>query len=86
MTVSVVVVAPASVVSSDHVAPPSVETSHCTVGVGLPLAAAVNAAVAPAVTVTLAGCAVTVGAKSTVRVAGGVVIVPPGVVMTTRYR
>jgi hypothetical protein len=42
-------VAPATAVN----APPPVLTIHCTVGVGVPLAAAVNVAVAPAVTVRL---------------------------------
>jgi hypothetical protein len=36
--------------------------SHCTVGAGLPLAAAVNVAVAPASTVVPTGCVVTAGA------------------------
>ena len=47
-TVSVSDVAP---VIGVNVAPPSVETCHCTVGVGVPDAAAVNVAVAPTVTV-----------------------------------
>ena len=42
------------------VEPPSMLTCHCTVGVGLPLAAAVKVAVWPAVTVWLAGWVVTV--------------------------
>ena len=65
--------------------PPSVDTCHCTVGVGLPEAAAVNVAVAPAVTVAFAGCVVTVGAKSTVSVAAVVVAVPCELVNTARY-
>jgi hypothetical protein len=40
---------------------PSVLTCHCTVGVGFPLAAAVNVAVCPALTVVFAGFAVTTG-------------------------
>src|SRR5882724_3116647 len=44
-----------------NVAPPSVLTCHCTVGVGEPVAAAVKVAVWPAVTVWLAGCVVIVG-------------------------
>ena len=55
----VVLVAPAMGVK---VEPPSVLTCHCTVGVGLPLAAAVKVAVCPAVTVWLAGWVVTIGA------------------------
>src|SRR5208337_5672206 len=50
--VRVVLVAP---VMSLKVEPLSVLTCHCTVGVGLPLAAAVKVAVWPAVTVWLAG-------------------------------
>ena len=48
-TVSVPDVAPRDRVV--NVVPPSVETCHCTVGVGVPDAAAVNVAVAPTVTV-----------------------------------
>ena len=36
-------------------------TSHCTVGVGVPLAAAVKLVVPPATTVSAAGCVVTTG-------------------------
>ena len=49
--------------------PPLLETCHCTDGVGLPDAAAVNDTGAPAVTVLLAGFAVTTGALWTVNVA-----------------
>ena len=45
-----------------NVVPPLVLTSHCTVGVGLPLAAAVKVAVPPALTVWLAGFVTTAGA------------------------
>ncbi len=51
-TVSVVVVAPPTFA---YVAPPSVLDCHCTVGVGVPVAAAVNSAVPPAFTVTSVG-------------------------------
>jgi hypothetical protein len=44
-----------------NVAPPSVLTCHCTVGVGEPVTAAVKVAVWPAVTVWLAGWVVIVG-------------------------
>ncbi len=47
---------------SAHVAPPSVLTCHRTVGAGVPDAAAVNVATAPACTLWLAGCSVTTGA------------------------
>jgi hypothetical protein len=61
---------------------------HCTVGCGLPLAAAVNVAEAGAVTVTFVGCVVTVGAaraSETVSVAAGVVAEPALFVNTARY-
>ena len=64
---------------------PSVLCCHCTVGVGFPLAAAVNAAVAPADTLTLAGFVVIVGAKFTVTVAAVVVTEPTLLVNTARY-
>src|SRR5450755_3356096 len=54
-TVKVVLVAPATLL---NVAPPFVENCHCTVGVGAPLAAAVNTAVPPAFTVTSTGFSV----------------------------
>ena len=63
--------------------PPSVLTCHCTVGVGLPLAAAVKVAVWPALTVSLLGLLVTAGAKSTVSVAGVVVALRPAVLLKT---
>ncbi len=84
-TVSVPVVLPASVVSLLQVLPPSVDTCHWTVGAGLPDAAAVNVAVWPTGVVTLAGCVVTVGAKSTVSVAGLVVAAAAVFVNTARY-
>jgi hypothetical protein len=49
--------------------PPLVETCHCTDGVGLPDAVAVNDTGAPAVTVLLVGFVVTTGALWTVSVA-----------------
>jgi hypothetical protein len=55
--VKVVEVAPARAVN-----PLPEFTIHCTVGVGVPVAAAVNVAVAPAVTVRLVGLVVTTGA------------------------
>ncbi len=42
--------------------PPSVETTHSTLGLGVPDAAAVKLAVAPTATVSLAGWVVTCGA------------------------
>ena len=45
-----------------NVVPPFVLTCHCTVGVGVPVAAAVNVAFAPAATVTLVGLVVITGA------------------------
>src|SRR5882724_78523 len=57
-SVSVVPVAPDMLVN----APFFTLTCHCTVGVSHPLAAAVNVAVVPAVTVDALGCVVTTGA------------------------
>ena len=85
LRVRVVLVAPGM---SLKVEPPSVLTCHCTVGVGLPLAAAVKVAVWPAVTVWLAGWAVIEGANwavVTVRVAALVVAVPTLLVNTAWY-
>ena len=59
--VSVVAVAP---LMSVKVTPPSVLTCHCTVGVGVPLAAAVKVTALPAVTVWPLGWVVTTGATS----------------------
>src|SRR5437660_524409 len=56
---SVALVAP---LMSLKLVPPSLLTCHCTAGAGVPLAAAVNVAVWPAVTVWFAGCAVIEGA------------------------
>jgi len=67
------------------VVPESVETSHCTVGVGKPLAAAVKLAVPPEVMVTPDGFDVTTGGVVTVRVAGVVVAVPAELVKTASY-
>lgn len=67
MKLKVVDVAPATAVN-----PLPLFTIHCTVGVGFPLAAAVNVAVAPAVTVTGAGFVVTTGADG----AGGGLVQP----------
>ena len=78
----VVVVAPGT---SVKVPPPSVLTCHCTVGLGLPLAAAVNVAVWLAKTVWFAGFVVTAGPTSTVRVAALEVAVPATFVKTARY-
>ena len=79
---SVVEVAPAIFVKVT----PSVLCCHCTVGAGLPLAAAVNVAVAPAATLILAGLVVIAGAKFTVSVAAVVVAEPRVLVNTARYR
>ena len=66
-------------------APPFELTCHCTVGVGVPEAAAVNVAVAPAATVTFAGLVVIAGAVFTVSVAVMVVALPDAFVKTARY-
>jgi hypothetical protein len=68
-----------------NVVPPLVLCCHCTVGVGLPLAAAVNVAVAPDATVTLVGFVVTTGAEVTVSVANDVEVVSKLLVNRARY-
>jgi hypothetical protein len=68
-----------------NVVPPFVLTCHCTLGVGVPLAAAVNVAVAPAFTVVFAGLVVIAGAVFTVNVAAVVVAEPTLLVNTARY-
>ena len=69
-----------------NVAPPLVDTCHCTVGDDANrLAAAVNVAAAGAVTVTLDGFVVTTGTVCTVNVATVVVAEPPVFVNTARY-
>ena len=65
---------------------PSVETSHWTVGVGDPVAAAVKVAVWPEATVTPEGLAVTAGGAVTVRMAAVVAAVPTELVKTASYR
>jgi hypothetical protein len=82
VTDSVVEVAPEIFVK---LVPPFVLTCHCTVGVGLPLAAAVNVAVAPAFTVVLAGLVVIAGAELTVNVAAVVFAELTLLVNTARY-
>src|SRR6266481_3993468 len=77
----VVVVAPGM---SVNVAPPLMLTCHCTVGVGVPLAAAVNVAVWPWLTVRFVGFVVTAGATLTVRVAAFDVAVLTTFVNTAR--
>jgi hypothetical protein len=67
------------------VRPPSVLTCHWTVGVGLPTAAAVNVAIAPATTLTLVGFCVTDNVV-TVSVAAVVVAEPLELVKTARNR
>src|SRR6202050_3814180 len=83
--VSVVEVAPDKLV---NVPPLFVLTCHCTVGVGEPDAAAVNVAVAHAITVTVVGSVVILGPVFpvfTVRVAFVVVALPAALVKTARY-
>src|SRR5687767_5492235 len=65
--------------------PPSIDTCHCTVGVGEPLAAAVNVASVLSQTVLLPGLAVTDGVVFTVSVAAVVVAVLHELVKTARY-
>ena len=56
--------------------PPLLLTSHCTVGVGLAVAAAVKVTLLPAATVWPLGSVVIDGPKSTVSVAAVVVALP----------
>jgi len=65
--------------------PPFVLTIHCTVGVGVPVAAAVNVAVFPAVTVVAVGLVV-MTIELTVSVAAVVVTLPTEFVNTASYR
>ena len=64
---------------------PLLLTCHCTVGLGVPLAAAVNVAVLPIATTWLLGCVVTTGATFTVSVAAVVVAEPTKFVNTAWY-
>jgi hypothetical protein len=75
-------VAPPILFQSD---PPLVLTCHCTVGVGEPLAAALNVAVPPVQTDWFDGFAVIPGDVFTVRVAGLVVAVLHILVKSARY-
>ena len=68
-----------------NVVPPLVLTCHCTVGVGCPLAPAVNVAVCPLVTGWLNGFNVIVGAVFTVSSAAFVFEDPAVLVKTARY-
>src|SRR5579859_4554496 len=72
-----------------YVVPPLVLSCHWMVGVGLPLAVALKAAVLPGTTVRLVGCKVTAGvvrAADTVSLAAVVVAVPFELVKTARNR
>jgi hypothetical protein len=80
---NVVEVAPATDV---NVVPPSVLTVHCTVGVGVPSAAAVKVAVSPAFTDEFAGLAVMAGIEPTSNVAGFVVALLDEFVNTAWYK
>jgi hypothetical protein len=68
-----------------NVVPPFVLTIHCTVGAGLPLAAAVNVTVPPTPTDRLTGFSVTVGSKFTFKDAAVVVALPAAFVKTASY-
>ena len=67
------------------VVPELVETSHCTVGFGVPVAAALKLAVSPEATVALEGSVVMTGGAVTVRVAAVVVAEPTELVKTASY-
>ena len=69
-----------------YVAPLLVLTCHCTVGVGVPVAAAVRLSSVPTLTVWLLGLVVTTGSTGlTFSVAAVVVAVPAALVKTARY-
>jgi hypothetical protein len=75
--------------SGTHVVPPSLETSHVSLGVGTPVAVEVKVTGVPAVTVTLAGSVVTTGATAdapTVSVAAVETAAPRRFVNTARTR
>ena len=74
-------VAPATLVKFT----PSVLCCHCTVGVGVPLAAAVKVAGDPLATLMLAGLVVITGPAVTVNVAAVVVAEPDVFVNIARY-
>ena len=67
------------------VKPDPLSTCHCTVGAGVPVAAAVNVTVAPAQRVCDVGFVVTAGGMLIVRIAAVVVVVPHTFVKTARY-
>ncbi len=67
------------------VVPESVEASHCTLGLGVPVAAAVKLAVSPEATVALEGSVVMTGGAVTLRVAAVVVAEPTELVKTASY-
>jgi hypothetical protein len=86
LNVSVVEVAPDIVV---NVTPALVETLHWTLGVGLPVTAALKLAFDPALTLAFEGLLVTsgaLGAVVTLRVATAVVAVPLLLENTASYR
>ena len=68
-----------------NVAPWFVLTCHCTVGAGVPVAAAVNVTPWPVTIVWLTGLSVITGAAVTVSVAAKVVACPCELVKTARY-
>src|SRR5271165_6696993 len=84
-TVSTSDLLPESVVSLLQLLPKFVETCHCTLGLGLPEAEAVNVALSPSFVPSLAGSAVTSGLNSTVNVAAPLATVPTGFVNEARY-
>src|SRR4030081_3770272 len=66
------------------VTPLSVESCHCTVGAGWPLAAAVKVTFEPAQMVWVSGLVVTTGGVFTVRVAALLLVGPQASVKTAR--
>ncbi len=85
LSVKVAEVAPATV---DQLLPPSIETIHCTVGVGAPLALALKLTGLLATTAWLVGWPVICGATAlaiTDSVAALLVALPATLVKTARY-
>lgn len=72
-----------------HVLPPSVERCHCSVGVGVPLAATVKAAALPVATDWFVGwivIAAAAGAAATVSSTAALLTLPALLLTTTRKR
>src|SRR3954451_8195858 len=65
---------------------PPVETCHCTVGAGVPLAAAVKVTLLPTSTLWVSGCVVTDGATLLLGTLAVLLAEQPAALVTTRVR